>query len=227
VSGQPAQAAYPLAPTSGVTPTGPPYAQGAASGQIGEQPQGAVRRFERATLAWRGGPYGLDRPVGRAFVVVQRRVEDRWRTADSDLGLGTLWKVDGEGNYRASWEVPRDAATGRYRLQIRAKRYRLTSRSFRVRPSRAIAVRRVSASPERVAISLDYPVAVRDVDLRYRPPSARGGVVRFQVCGRAVTVRSRGTVFEVSRAPGQLVSVPAGAARDRHGNRSGAAIELP
>lgn len=85
----------------------------------------------------------------------------------------------------------------------------------------------MSASPERVAVSLDYPLAVRDVDLRYRPTSARGGVVRFRVGGRMVAVRSRGTVFEVPRAPGQPVSVPTGAARDRHGNRNGAAISLP
>jgi len=227
VSGQPAQAAYSLDPTNGVTPNGPPYGRGAASGQIAEQPARTVTRFGHVAFGWRGGPYGLDRPVGRAFVVVQRRVGERWRTADSDLGLGTLWKVDEDGNYRASWEVPRDAASGRYRLQIRAKRYRLTSRSFRVRPSLAIAVRSVSASPDRVAVALDYPAAVRDVDLRYRPPSARGGVVRFRVGGRTVAVRSRGTVFELSRTPGQRVSVPAGAARDRHGNRNGAAIALP
>jgi hypothetical protein len=53
-------------------------------------PEGPVRRIERATFAWRGGPDGLDRPVGRAFVVVQRRVKRRWRTVDSDLGLGML-----------------------------------------------------------------------------------------------------------------------------------------
>ena len=85
----------------------------------------------------------------------------------------------------------------------------------------------MSATPERVAVSLGYPAAVRDVDLLYRPPSARGGVVRFRVGGRTITVRSRGTLFEVSRTPGQRVSVPAGAARDRHGNRNGAAIGLP
>ena len=227
VSGQPAQAAYPLDPTNGVTPNGAPYGRGAAAGQIVEQPRRAARRFQRAELGWKGGGYGLDRPVGRAFVVVQRRVDGRWRTADSDLGLGTLWKVDEDGNYHASWEVPRNARTGRYRIAIRAKRYRLTSRSFRVRPSRALAVRTVSSSPRRVAVSLDYPAAVRDVDLRYRPASARGGVVRFRVGERTVIVRSRGTVFAVSREPGERVSVPAGAARDRHGNRNGSATAVP
>ena len=78
-----------------------------------------------------------------------------------------------------------------------------------------------------MAVSLDYPAAVRDVDLRHRPPSARGGVVRFRVGGRTVAVRGRGSVFEVPRPPGASVSVPAGAARDRHGNRNGKALALP
>jgi hypothetical protein len=159
--------------------------------------------------------------------VVQRRVKGRWRTVDSDLGLGMLWKVDGEGAYRALWEVPLNAAPGRYRLRVRAKRYRLTSLSFRVRASRAVAVRQVAAAPGRVAVSLDYPAAVRDVDLRHRPASARGGVVRFRVGRRTLAVRGRGTVFEVARPPGASVSVPAGAARDRHGNRNGRALTLP
>ena len=227
VRGEPAQAAYPLDPTNGIVPNGEPYGSGAASGAIAEPPARTVRRFERAAFAWSGGAYGLDRPVGRAFVLVQRRVKGRWRTVDSDLGLGMLWKVDEHGAYRATWEVPRAAATGRYRLQVRAKRYRLSSRSFRVRPSRALTLRRVASAPDRVAVALDYPGAVRDVDLRYRPPSARGGVVRFRVGGRTVAVRTRGAVFEVPRPPGASVSVPAGAARDRRGNRNGTAVALP
>jgi hypothetical protein len=50
---------------------------------------------------------------------------------------------------------------------------------------------------------------VRDVDLRHRPASARGGVVRFGVGGETVVARSRGTVFEVARPDGGAVNVPA------------------
>jgi hypothetical protein len=158
---------------------------------------------------------------------VQRRHGRRWRTVDGDLGLGMLWKVDDQGNYSALWEVPREARIGRYRLRVRAKQYRLTSLTFRVRPSGQIGVRQVAASPGHVAVTLDYPQAVRDVDLRYRPPSARGGRVRFRVGGRTVVVRGRGTVFEVARPAGAVVTVPAGAARDRHGNRNSAPATLP
>ena len=195
VRGEPAQAAYPLDPTNGVSPAGPPYEPGAATGTATEQPAGTVRRFEQAAFGWRGGPYGLDRPLGRAFVVVQRRTGGRWHSVDSDLGLGMLWKVDGEGAYRALWEVPRTAAAGRYRLQVRAERYRLTSRSFRVRRARTLTVRRVAAPAGQVAVALDYPAAVRDRDLRHRPSSASGGVVRFRVGnrtrGRATATRHR------------------------------------
>src|SRR5687767_3382744 len=227
VAGEPAQAAYPLDPTNGITPTGEPYGRGAAAGTIVQQPSRTVRRFGQARLDWRGGPLGLDRPVGRAFVLVQRLTGRRWRTVDSDLGLGMLWKVDDQGHYSARWEVPREALTGRYRLRVRAKQYRLTSLTFRVRPSRQITVRQVAASPGHVAVTLDYPQAVRDVDLRYRPPSARGGVVRFRIGGRNVIARSRGTVFEVARPAGAAVTVPAGAARDRYGNRNRMAVTPP
>jgi len=228
VSGEPAQAAYPLDPTNGVSPDGPPYDPGAESGTIAEQPAGVVRRFEQAAFGWRGGPYGLDRPVGRAFVVVQRRSDGRWRRVDSDLGLGTLWTVDGEGAYRALWEVPRTAATGRYRLQVRAKRYRLTSRSFRVRRARTLTVRALGAPAGQVAVALDYPAAVRDHDLRYRPQSASGGVVRFRVGDRTVVVRRRrGTVFTVNAPTGTPVTIAPGGARDRYGNVNGAAFTAP
>ena len=76
-------------------------------------------------------------------------------------GLNILWTVDGEGRHTASWEVPRDAPLGLYRMRISAKRYRLTSRGFRVRESVALALRQVPAEPGRLAVTLDYPPAVR------------------------------------------------------------------
>jgi hypothetical protein len=155
-------------------------------------------------------------------------VARRWRRVDSDLGLGTLWTVDGQGAHRALWEVPLNAALGRYRLVVRAKRYRLVSLPFRVARSTALAVRSVGAPAGRVAVALDYPGAVRDRDLRYRPSSAKGGRVRFLVDGEPVVVRQRrGSVFEIAAPPGVPVTVPARAARDRHGNVNGSAFALP
>ncbi len=77
VRGLPAQDAFPLDPTNGVRPDGPPYSSGAASGSVLEQPAAVVRRFGKAAFGWQGGPQGLDRPVDSAFVTVQRRVPRR------------------------------------------------------------------------------------------------------------------------------------------------------
>ena len=89
-------------------------------------------------------------------------------------------------------------------------------------------MRAANAPPGSVAVTLDYPAAVRDRDLRHRPPSASGGEVRFQVGDQTVVVsQSRGTVFTVEAPAGTPVSVPAGAARDRHGNVNAAEFTAP
>ena len=78
---------------------------------------------------------------------------------------------------------------------------------------------RVAARPGRVAVGLQYPGAVRDVDLTHRPQFARGGVVRFRVGNRTVRVRrKRGRFFSVKVPAGTPVTVPARGARDRFRN---------
>jgi neutral ceramidase len=204
VSGEPAQAAYPLDPTNGVSPDGPPFDQGAASAAITGQPSGPFERLERVPFSWRGGASGLDRPLDRPFVRIMRGR----RLVDSDLGLGLLWKVDEQGEYRAFWEIPRDLPLGRYRMVVTANRYRLASRPFRVMPARSLTLRRVDGG-----VTLDYPSAVRDQDLRHRPPSASGGTVAYRRGRRTTVVRQRrGTIFPVP-ADARILS-----ARDRFGN---------
>jgi hypothetical protein len=93
---------------------------------------------------------------------------------------------------------------------ITANRYRLVSRPFRVVPARSPSLRRVEGG-----VTLDYPPAVRDQDLRHRPTSASGGTVRYRDGGRTVTLRrKRGTVFPVP-AGAEILS-----ARDRFANRT-------
>jgi len=206
-SGEPAQAAYPFDPTNGVSPNGPPYDQGATSATITEQPGGPFQRFQRVPFSWRGGPRGFDRPVDRPFVRVVRLKRPR-RTVDSDLGLGMLWKVDDQRQYHAFWEIPRGMPLGRYRLVVTANHYRLASRPFRVIPARTLSLSRVEGG-----VTMDYPVAVRDLDLRDRPPTASGGTIRYVQDGFVVTRRKRrGTVFRVP-ADARIVR-----ARDRFGN---------
>jgi hypothetical protein len=220
--GNPAPEPYPFDAENGVGPDGPPYPQGAASGTLTEQPAGRVPRFGHARIAWSGGPLGHDRPIEKPFVLVQRRQAGKWRQVDSDLGLAILWRVDESGAYTAYWEVPRGARLGRYRLAVDATRYELTSRPFRVTPSRALTVEPVNAGS---AVRLAYPRAEENVDLLARPSSARGGTVTFEVGGEEVTVRTRGKTFRVPN--GGAATIAAGAARDAFGNRNGTAAELP
>ncbi len=70
-----------------------------------------------------------------------------------------------------------------------------------------------------MAVGLEYPGAVRDVDLTHRPQYARGGVVRFRVGNRTVRVRrKRGRFFSVRAPAGVSVRVAARGARDRFHN---------
>jgi hypothetical protein len=214
-------------PTNGVRADGPAYGDGAAAGQLIAQPAPAVPRLGHAALAWQGGPQGLDRPVDRAFVSVQRRSHKRWRRADSDLGLAMFWKVDDTGRHDAFWEVPRNARLGRYRFVVTAKRYRLVSRRFTVAPAKALVVRQVPSARGHVAVEIGYPAARRDQDITWRPRRATGGVVRFRVGPHVVKVkRRRGRKFFVDAPAGSTVRVARGGAHDRWGNTNGAGVAL-
>jgi neutral ceramidase len=214
VAGEAAQAAFAFDPTNGVVPSGPAYSQGAASGQITDQPASHVRRLRHAQIGWKGGPEGLDRPLDKGFVIVERRVKRRWQEATNDLGLEILWTVNPQGGYSAKWEIPLDAPRGHYRFVIQANRYRLESQRFRVVESNELKLREVGAGPGRVGVMLDYPPAVRDVDLTHRPASADGGAVFFRAGRRgAADYRSQGGVFSMRAAQATVVS-----ARDRFHN---------
>jgi hypothetical protein len=211
--GQAAPSPFAFDPTNGIVPDGPAYGPGAA---------GSYARLQRATLRWNGGLSGLDRPVDRAFVTVQRRKGRRWIRFSDDTRLDMLWHVDTRGGYDTQWEIPRFAPRGIYRMVVTAKRYQLTSRSFRVFGSRALTVERQDAPAGRFTVALAYPVAKENVDLTYRPHFARGGVVRFRVGSRTVTVkRKRNPYFTVKAPAGAAISVPAGSAKDLYKNANG------
>jgi neutral ceramidase len=227
VRGEPAPDAYPLDPSYGVRPDGPPYPAGAAQGTVTGQPDAEVQRLGHVRLAWRGGPSGHDRPVDAPFVHAERRVDGRWQTVDTDLGLAMLWRADDQGRYEVTWEVPLTAPTGTYRLAVTATRYELASEPFHVTPSTALTVVPAPAPAGRVGVSLAYPKARIDVDLTARPRAASGGVVQFGVGSRTVAVSHRkGTGFSAAAPAGAAVTIAAGAARDRWGNTNAAPVTL-
>jgi hypothetical protein len=175
--------------------------------------------LERTAFSWRGAPRGFDRPLDSAFVRIVRLRGRRATEVDSDLGLDILWKVDADGSYRAKWEVPLGTPPGDYAFVVTANRYRLQSAPFHVTVSAAPVVRTASAGGGGVAVTLDYPGAVPEQDLTFRPDHADGGSVTFTVNGRRRTVRrARGTRFTVAAPAGAPVTVAPGAARDRFGN---------
>ena len=228
VRGEPAPPPVEFDPTNGVQPNGPQYGSGADSASIVEQPGAAYPRLGHAAIAWAGGPDGLDRPLDRAFVIAERRVGSRWVRYDDDLGFAMLWRVDANGRHDAFWEVPRFAPLGTYRFVIQGKRYRLTSREFRVGRARTLTVRQVPAPHGYSAVVLEYPEAVRDEDITTRPKFADGGAVTFRVAGRPVRVtrRREDVEFTVRVSGGQPVFVDPGSARDRHGNVNGQGLAL-
>jgi hypothetical protein len=228
VRGEPAPPPEDFDPTNGVTPDGPVYPPGADSGSIIEQPAASYPRLGHAAIAWHGGPDGLDRPVDAPFVTAERLVKGRWVPYDSDLGLAMLWRADSEGRHDAFWEIPRYTPLGTYRFVIQAKRYRLVSNQFQVGRAGTLAVRQVAAPHGYSAVVLEYPEAVRDVDITTRPKFADGGAVTFRVGSRKVRVtRGKDDVDFTVRVPGGVpVFVDAGSAKDRHGNVNSTGLAL-
>ncbi len=240
-SGRPAPAAYPFDPTNGLRPDRTPFPSGADHAEVVAEPS-AIRRLHRAQVSWTGGPRGTDRPLDTAFVTVQRRESGGWRDVHTDLGSTIRWSVEGDesvplgpgyvkqagtGTYRAWWEAPLDTATGAYRFVVTGNRYRVASQPFRVRAGRDLTVLPVRAARGRAAFALRYPAAVPYDDLTHRPFAAPGGVATVLVDGHEVEVRAdRRGRFVLAARPGQVVEVPAGAARDAFGNTSARTVRF-
>jgi hypothetical protein len=225
--GRPAPTPYNFDPTNGVKPDGPAFPDGADRGRTQDQPQD-VERLERAEFKWSGGQRGYDRPVDAPFVTIQTRGPDkRWHHVTDDLGLQILWAVDPSGLYDAKWEVPLSAAEGDYRFVVSAKKYRLSSKAFHVRPSTQLAPKVVSTEPGRVIVQLAYPQPVVNVDITYRPDFAAAGSAKFVVDGKPEVVQVKpGGRLVVAGKPGATVTLAADAARDRYGNRNAASLSF-
>ena len=234
-AGAPAPAPYPFDPTNGMEADHTPYPAGADAAEVVAEPT-TVRRLGRTSFGWKGGPRGVDRPLDRAFVSVQRRVDGGWRRAHDDLGSTIAWEVEGdeqvplgpgyvkeasEGTYRARWEPPLDTRPGTYRFRVTAKRYTVASRPFRVERGSILTVRPVRARAGRAAFTLAYPTPEPYDDLTYRPRIASGGVALVRVDGEPVTVQAGpGGVFALDAPEGAIVVVRAGEARDGFANQS-------
>ena len=105
VAGEPAPPPDQDERRNGISDDAEKFPAGAESGDGRSSSPTAVARMDRARLRLAGRAAAAT--TGRStapFVRIQRRVDGRWRTIDSDLGLQTLWTVDEDGNYEALWE---------------------------------------------------------------------------------------------------------------------------
>ncbi len=148
-------------PRNGEVDTAAPFGTGARSATATSQP-GTTQRFQRASFRWQGGVQGLDMPLGRAFVSLERIGHG---IATTDQGLQVIWRVDDNGIYSAQWEVPRDAALGAYRFVVTGNHYRLASAPFTVTRATTLSVE---------GRSIRYPDPVVNSDITYRPRVADG-----------------------------------------------------
>ena len=217
VAGEPAPEPYALDPSYGIKADGAAYPAGADHGTVLAQPVAQVQRLGHPSFSWQGAPSGHDLPADRAFVSAQRRDRHgRWHTVDTDLGLDFVWRVDDQGRYDVTWEVPLTVPRGTYRFRVTAARYALRSQPFRVVPATSLLpVARDGA------VRLTYPEPAVNVDLTARPAAADGGRITYVLNGRRHTIRHRrGTAFAVPAG----ATIPAGDARDRYGNLSAATV---
>jgi hypothetical protein len=131
-----------------------------------------------------------------------------------------LWSSDSNGHYRAQWEVPLAATPGRYRFLLTAKRYTLASHPF------ALAIGALlTPTTSDGAVRLAYPQPFLLNDWTYRPAATSGGSIAFLVDGRRRLVRERiATSFPIPA--GASVSIPAGGARDRYGNKNPRSVQI-
>ncbi|HEY1595681.1 MAG TPA: neutral/alkaline non-lysosomal ceramidase N-terminal domain-containing protein [Thermoleophilaceae bacterium] len=236
VSDSPAPAPYAYDPVNGIAAdaSAAPFPTGPSSAVVKNQPLAEAPRLGHAWFSWQGGQRGYDRPLERAFVLVQRqRADGGWDTVDTDLGLNILWTVDKNGLYRTKWEVPLGAPAGSYRFVIQANHYSLSSKPFAVVSAQTLKVARTTTQPGFAAVTLDYPAAVSHeavgdppgdstADLTARPSHADSGTATFLVNGTP-THASAGPsgVFQVPAPPGARIELKPGAAQDAYGNANG------
>ncbi|MDZ7731235.1 MAG: neutral/alkaline non-lysosomal ceramidase N-terminal domain-containing protein [Natrialbaceae archaeon] len=188
----------------------------ASSGSLRRSPQGQSSEWKRSNSSGGVAPRAGTDPVGDPFVHVERATDEGWDTVDTDLDLGLLWTVDG-CDYRARYEVPRDAPTGEYRLRVTGTGYTLESPTFEVTPSTGLRIRGAEVDGERIVIRAQNPPPDPDTHLRPRPRSPRGGSVTLEDGTTADwDADAEGWVLPADERTS--ISIPAGGLEDGLGN---------
>lgn len=185
------------------------YPAGDAQGEVTDQPRELVKRIDTVSFAWTGSAGGVDRPVDKPFVALERMRGGRWRTSDSDLGLSFIWREDEEGVYAARYEVPAYQPPGRHRFHIRSASYDIQTRPFTVRRSDALRVRGVRARragrSTRLLVFAQNPPPTPERAILWRPTTSWGGMAVLRVGKRRVRARwSQSRLAYVATVPGRV-----------------------
>ena len=165
---------------------------------------------------------GVDRPVDKPFVTLERMVRGHWRTSDTDLGLAFIWREEG-GDYTARYEMPADEPLGLHRLRVQSATYDLQSRPFAVHRSRGLKLRGVLRRGKRLVVVAQNPLPDPERAILWRSTVPTGGKAVLRVGKRRLIARWRARRLAwIAKAPrrarrGRQVTVVR--LKDAYGNR--------
>jgi neutral ceramidase len=95
--------------------------RGTSFGAVVVEPRSAYAAGQRATVTFVGAHPDNELHRGGTYLEVQRSVGDGWVTVrdDGDWDTRFAWKqgLKGESEVTVSWDIPEDAAPGRYRIR--------------------------------------------------------------------------------------------------------------
>jgi neutral ceramidase len=155
-----------LAAGSGPLPTATPTPE---AGRVVAQPEEVVRRYGRATFAWKGGDPGtVDAQRGRTLVRLERRVRGEWRVVGTEDGPEDTTAFDQAADtWTETWQFGACDPLGTYRFRAtgravrapgeEARGYEAVSRPFELRPTPPIEIIEATVGGGLARVRARYP----------------------------------------------------------------------
>ncbi|CAA9537054.1 MAG: hypothetical protein AVDCRST_MAG85-4231 [uncultured Solirubrobacteraceae bacterium] len=164
----------------------PDVGRGGVEGKLLQAPTGRVERMSVIDVRWSGAPKGADRPIDAPFLTIERD----GKPADSDLGLGVLWR-EADGEYAARYDVPASLPAGSYRVRVKSAGYDLLSAPFEVAASDGLRPLGVTASVVRAKAKKRKTASVRKKGSKRTRAQRRRAAARRRAARRRASRRAR------------------------------------